>query len=87
MALEQTVSADQDSRGWVLIKQSGTLITTFWFADVVSVHQSEKDGLTQIIMRERLWYRTSATVQEVHIAMSTARTLWRASSESKRSAY
>jgi hypothetical protein len=86
VALEQVVSADQKNRGWVLIKETGTLITSFWFADVMSIHRSETDGMTQIMLRDPqgLWYRTSATPDEVHYAISTAAVLFDSSTSRKK---
>jgi hypothetical protein len=86
VALEQVVTADQKQRGRVLIKQSGELITSFWFADVMSVHKSEKDGLTQIALRDPqgLWYKTSATVSETHTAVGAASALYYSSTARKR---
>jgi hypothetical protein len=84
VALEQTVSADQQNRGWVLIKETGVLITSFWFGDCVSVHRSEQDGLTQIAMHGTLWYATTATVTEVHGAIAAASALFHSSTARKR---
>jgi len=79
-----TVTADPDARGWILIKDGPVLITSIWSFDIMSVGTSEKDGSTQISMREPegLWHKTSATVADVHRAISAARALFYSSEHS-----
>ena len=78
----QTVSADESTQGWILIKDGPVVVTSIWSFDIMSVGASEKDGSTQISMREAngLWHKTSATVADTHRAVSAARALWVGSS-------
>jgi hypothetical protein len=77
------VSADQDARGWILIKDGPVLVTSIWGFDVMSVGADPKEGHTQITIRDAdgLWHKTSATVADVHRAISNARTLYYASKD------
>ena len=78
-----TATADDAARGWILIKDGPTLISSIWSFDIASVGVGAKDGVTQISIRDGqgLWIKTSATVADVHRAVSTARILWNSSKD------
>jgi hypothetical protein len=77
------VSADQDARGWILIKDGPVVVTSIWGFDIMSVGVGPKLGETQITIRDAdgLWHKTSATVADVHRAVANARTLYYASKD------
>ena len=81
-----TATADDQTRGWILIKDGPTLISSIWSFDIASVGVGAKNGETQISIRDGqgLWIKTSATVADVHRAVSTARILWNASKDAPR---
>jgi hypothetical protein len=73
-----TATADDTSRGWILIKDGPVLIASIWGFDIASVGTGAKNGETQITIRrgEGLWIKTTASVADVHRAVSAARTLY-----------
>jgi hypothetical protein len=82
---QQSASADEQSRGYVLIKDDlGVLITAFWLWDVMAVNKGE-NGRTQVAMRDPsgLWFSTTASVSEVFGAIRTATVLYYASNARK----
>jgi hypothetical protein len=75
---KQTVTADETARGFILIKEGGELLTSIWINDIMCINRNNKEnGGAQISIRggNGLWIRTSASVGEVHAALSTARVL------------
>jgi hypothetical protein len=85
---QQTASADENARGYVLIKDHlGILVTAFWVWDVTAVNRGE-NGRTQIAMREQagLWFSSTASVSEVFGAIRTASVLYYASIARKKPA-
>jgi len=74
-------SADESTRGAIQIKDGPTLIAWIWSFDIASVGVGAKNGETQITIRdaEGLWFRTSATVADVHRAITAASVLYYAS--------
>jgi hypothetical protein len=77
----QTVTADESARGWILIKDGPVLLTSIWSFDMMTVGVSPEDGSTQISIRDAtgLWHKTTASVADVHRAVSAARVLYFAS--------
>ena len=82
-----TATADDQTRGWILIKDGPTLISSIWSFDIASVGVGAKNGETQISLGngQGLWIRTTATVADVHRAISTARVLYYSSKDIPRS--
>jgi hypothetical protein len=82
-----TATADDQARGWILIKDGPVLIASIWSFDLSSVGTGAKNGETQITIRrgEGLWIKTSASVADVHRAVSNARVLYYASKDIPRS--
>jgi hypothetical protein len=81
-----TATADEVARGWILIKDGGVLVASVWSFDIASVGIGPKLGETQISIRDGqgLWIKTSASVADVHRAVSTARILWNSSKDAPR---
>jgi len=75
----QTVSADQETRGWIHIKEGGVPVASIWFTDIQSVAVAPTDlGETQISLRNAngLWHKTTASVSDVNRAIAVAGTLF-----------
>jgi hypothetical protein len=81
-----TATADEVARGWILIKDGGVLVASVWSFDIASVGVGAKNGETQISIHngEGLWIKTSATVADVHRAISAARALYYSSLDTPR---
>jgi hypothetical protein len=81
-----TVIADDVARGWILIKDGPVVVTSIWGFDIMSVGTGAKNGETQVTIRngEGLWIKTTATVADVHRAISAARTLYYSSLDTPR---
>jgi hypothetical protein len=76
-----TATADESTRGWVLIKDGPVLVASIWGFDIASVGTGAKNGETQVSIRngQGLWIKTSATVADVHRAVSAASVLYHSS--------
>jgi hypothetical protein len=81
-----TVTADESTRGWILIKDGPTIVASIWSFDIMSVGVGPKDGKTQIAIRDAtgLWHSTTARVSDVHRAVSAARVLYYATKSAPR---
>jgi hypothetical protein len=76
-----TATADESTRGWVLIKDGPVLVASIWGFDIVTVGVGAKNGETQISIRDAdaLWIKTTASVADVYRAVSAASVLYHSS--------
>ena len=73
MASTYSVVADQETLGYIHVREGNTLVAALWAPDIVAVNQSEEDpAATQIEMRSGSWYKTGASVRETFGAVELA---------------